>query len=34
MGGPVEKSHHALNHALRTRAETPHGDGPNAEAAS
>jgi len=23
MGGPVERSHHALNHALRTRAENP-----------
>ena len=34
MGGPVEKSHHALNHALRTRAEAPQGDDPNAEAAS
>ena len=26
MGGPVERSHHALNRALRTRAESLHAD--------
>ncbi|MEO6444012.1 MAG: SRPBCC domain-containing protein [Gemmatimonadaceae bacterium] len=26
MGGPVERSHHALNDALRTRAENTQGD--------
>src|SRR5262245_57914319 len=26
MGGPVERSHHALNDALRTRAESSHSD--------
>ncbi len=28
MGGPVERSHHALNHALRTRAENFHPETP------
>ena len=26
MGAPVERSHHAFNDALRTRAESPHAD--------
>lgn len=34
MGGPVAQSHHALNHALRTRAERSHADGPVTEAKS
>ena len=33
MGGPLETSHHALNHALRTRAENTDRD-PGGEATS
>jgi len=34
MGGPVERGHHALNQALRTRAESSHADAPVTEGKS
>jgi len=34
MGGPVERSHHALNHALRARAAGSHADAPVTEGQS